>query len=40
MTPLMVSNVLSMGPLEEDVADDDEGLKAGVAPGNMDTRDS
>lgn len=36
MTPLMMSNVLSIGPLEGGVADDDDddgGLKAGVAPG-------
>lgn len=33
MTPLMSSNVLSIGPLEEGGAEDDEGgLKAGVAP--------
>lgn len=31
-TPLITSNVLSIGPLEEGVADDDCGLKAGVAP--------
>lgn len=28
----MTSNVLSIGPLAEGVADDDGGLKAGVAP--------
>lgn len=33
MTALMMSNVLSIGPLEGGVADDDGGLKAGVAPG-------
>lgn len=39
MTPLMTSNVLSIGPLEGDEADDAAGgLKAGVAPGNQDTR--
>lgn len=38
MTPLMMSNVLSIGPLEGGVADDDAGLKAAVAPGNMDTK--
>lgn len=35
MTPLMTSNVLSMGPLVGGGAEDDDGgLKAGVAPGN------
>lgn len=35
MTPLMASNVFSIGPLEGGEADDaDGGLKAGVAPGN------
>lgn len=34
MTPLMTSNVLSIGPLAEGGAEDDDGsLKAGVAPG-------
>ena len=37
MTPLMTSNVLSIGPPEGGVADDDGGLKAGVAPGNEET---
>lgn len=38
MTPLMTSNVLSIGPPEGGVADDDGGLKAGVAPSNKETR--
>lgn len=33
MTPLMTSNVVSTGPPEVGVADDEDGgLKAGVAP--------
>jgi len=31
----MTSKVLSTGPAEGGVADDDGGLKAGVAPGNQ-----
>lgn len=38
MTALMMSNVLSIGPLEGGVADDDGGLKAGVAPGKVETK--
>lgn len=39
MTALITSNVPSIGPLEEGgAADDDGGLKAGVAPGNMKTK--
>lgn len=42
MIPLIRSNVLSIGPLEEDVDEDeddeDDGLKAGVAPSNQETK--
>lgn len=37
MNPLIRSNVLSIGPLEDD-DDEDDGLKAGVAPSNQETK--
>ncbi len=38
MTPLMALNVLSIGPPAGGVADEDGGLKAGVAPSNKERK--
>lgn len=37
MTPLIMSNVLSIRPLDTEPSEEDDGLKAGVAPNNQET---